>query len=196
MAQASLTADLAARAIIAAARVYGDDPERCLRASRGRVRRALGAAVQGLSTAAGVSLGQAARLLGYNASNLGVSRHHERFAEASAAAEAAARAEISRAPRGRVSAKPAPPRPDPGVTLPPPKVTVRKPPTLTAGAVRRQVAEALSHEPATAPELIDRLGLGEAQVREALTWLRDDGQLVADAITAEGWRLQLWRAAR
>lgn len=53
-----LTADLAARAIVASAYAYGDDPVRAMTAKSGKTRRCLTPALYGISTVTGVKVGR------------------------------------------------------------------------------------------------------------------------------------------
>lgn len=59
-----LTADLVARAVIAAAQVYGDSPERAFSAKRGLPRRCLAAAADGIMEATSCSVAAISRTLG------------------------------------------------------------------------------------------------------------------------------------
>ncbi len=65
----TLTADLAARAIIAAARSYGDDPVRAYEAQRGVMRRGVTPAAEALADATGLSLSLVARIVGIREQN-------------------------------------------------------------------------------------------------------------------------------
>lgn len=188
----ALTADLCARAVIAAARAYGDDPAAACRARSGRLRRCLSPAIIALSRVLGAPVEACARPFGVR----------------SYAAEAAARAATDgfrlaiAAAEGALLAWALPL--DEGVALSPPVVKVRpptpppaggKPRVLTAGRVQREVMACLAEEPSTAPELAQLVGVSEAAVREALSALAGAGKVRCDALTAEGWRVQFWRAA-
>lgn len=110
-----LTAELFARAIIASAVSYGDDPvEACTAADRRR-RRALAPALYGLREVTGASLATSARILGVNATAAAVSRNRggERFARAVSAASEALRWHLA----SRFAAAP-PPEPQSAPTAP------------------------------------------------------------------------------
>lgn len=88
-----LTADLCARAIIAAAREYHDDPvAACVSTNRGG-RRALSAAASAIARVTGETPGRISLLFGFSRSMVSVARHEKRgpFRRAEAAAERAAR---------------------------------------------------------------------------------------------------------
>lgn len=88
----SLTADVMARAVIAAAKAYGDDPIEAFRPGKGAWRRSLLAAADGLSDVSDVSLMRICRSL--TVANTSVSRarasNSETFRAASRAASRAA----------------------------------------------------------------------------------------------------------
>lgn len=170
----ALTADLIARAVIAAARSYGDDPLAAMMARRSG-RRCLAPAATGICQATGADMARVARIIGFNPHNIGRARSVAGFDLASVAAERAARfcgwrpetrasvvggagPEIVRAPIGPVN----------GVR------------TLTAKAAQREVLQALRAGPATGTELIARVRLAEGQVRDAVAELRASGQVVRD----------------
>lgn len=203
-----ITADLAARAVIAAARAYGDDPVRAVEVDRGPPRRAVTAAAAGLSVATGATFARVAQVLQIRKQNLSRSRAAggELFAAAVAAAEGAVRAAMTSA---SASLAPQPPKLFvPGVrSLPAPATSlvhgtpangpvprpVGKVRVLTAAAARRQVLEVLQLEPSTAPDIMEILNLGEGQVRHALGELCEEREITHTPLTAEGWRFQTWR---
>lgn len=87
-----LTADVCARAIIAAAAAYGDDPLRALAAKSGRLRRCLAAAADGLMEATWQPAPIVSRVLGIATNNVAaaVRNNGETFRAASRAASRAA----------------------------------------------------------------------------------------------------------
>lgn len=81
-----LTADLVAHAVIAAAKVFGDDPVKALTARRGPMRRCVRPAADGLARALDIPLSRAAGVLGCALSDFSVSRQKPHFEEAATAA--------------------------------------------------------------------------------------------------------------
>lgn len=204
-----LTAELVARAIVAAARAYGDDPVRAMTGEAPIIRRALAPAAAGLVAAGLVREGRISKLLGLGESVMGNARRRasEPYLRAARAAEAALHAAASRAIRVPVEFDTPMIEPpvgatvvefvEPGGCAPPVGVVRTAPPkprrTITPVAARREVLRILAIEPCTAPELMEVLGLSEAQVRQALRELAEDRAVNHDALTAEGWRVQTWR---
>lgn len=75
----ALTADLCARAVIAAAQAYGDDPvQACLAAGTAQVRRSLGAAVSGLARATDLPIPRVAGVFGLRPQTIHQARHKKR----------------------------------------------------------------------------------------------------------------------
>ena len=63
---------------------------------------------------------------------------------------------------------------------------------MAAGAVRREVLACLAEDPSTGPELMDLVGVGEGQIRSALSGLVDEGRVIGTVTTAEGWGARTW----
>jgi hypothetical protein len=198
-----LTADLVGRAVIAAARAYGDDPVTAMTCHRTHTPRRVLSAVGSALAKGGVDFDQVERMLGVKRSTIYAARS-KRAGAFDAAEDMAARTlvadaappvevedvvevveaggcapavEIVRAPRAPI-AKPARLR------------------TLTAAAVRREILGVLALEPCAAPDLIEILSVSEAQVRQGLRELAEAQEVAHDALTAEGWRVQTWRLPR
>jgi hypothetical protein len=191
-----LTADLAARAIIAAAASYGDHPvTACLSRVKWQ-RRCLSAAVGALQLATSRELGEVGAIIGIKASTVSTNRCRPdpRWTLAHDAALAAIGGPAPRAtpaapvktavPAAEVAA-PAAPRPAP-----------TGPRILSAAAVRREIREALETDNATPPDLIEALKLSEAQVRQGLREMAEAGEVRSDPLTEEGWRAQYWRKVK
>lgn len=133
---AVLTADLCARAIIAAARAYGDDPERACTGSGNAKRRALTAAAGGLRNATGADWRVLGRILGMSPGSFMVARSPTRRTDAYTAAETAAERAVRYAlwrPEAAASAAPAegegvePGGCEPGEAMAPPEPPLRNP---------------------------------------------------------------------
>lgn len=88
-----LTADICARAIVAAARSYGADPLKACVAKRGPIKRAMTAAADGLMEATWQPASVISRTLGINSESVAaaVRKNGEAFRAASRAASRAAR---------------------------------------------------------------------------------------------------------
>lgn len=91
-ARPALTADLIARAIIAAALAYGDDPVKALTVKQGRLKRAIGPAVEAVAAVTGVRMSRVARLLGCRGNNLARGRSADEASGRPRALRAAERA--------------------------------------------------------------------------------------------------------
>jgi len=164
-----LTADRVAQAVVASARVFGEDPLRAIGSTDKRYRRVLTAAGVGLAQATGQPQDAAGRVLGLSPTSILNAQRRARdvFWVAASAAELAV-------------SKLAPPPPAP-----------RR--TLTPAAVRREVRTLLHTDNATPPEIALATGLREAAIRSALLELYDMGDIRPDPMTVEGWRAQTWR---
>lgn len=179
-----VTADQVARAVIAAAWVYGDDPVVAMTGDAYGARRALTAAASGLARALDLPMMRAGLLLGLGKGVVQTARVRQRpgFDGAEKMAEVAVRfglgADALAHARGKARA-----------------ASVPKPAVRSAGAVRREVLVCLGEDPSTAPDLAQLVGVAEAQIREALSFLKDEGRVAASAMTQEGWRAQTWRVA-
>jgi hypothetical protein len=188
---AELTADLCARAVIAAARVYGDDPVLACTAKGGHRRRAIAPAVLALAGVLHLSLRQVARIFGMRGDNVGrLAGRSARFLEAQAAAEGAVMAWSEPL---ETAGQPAPPpaAPPPAASEGPERLTRTR--MLAPRRVQAEVLACLADEPCTGPELMQLVGVGEGQVREALAALKAAGRVTSDPLTQEGWRAQFWR---
>lgn len=196
----ALTADICARAVIASARVYRDDPIKACTATTGKIRRSLAPAVLALSGVLNLPRPRVAKVFGVSSwtVNQAAASPSPRFIEAQAAAEGAVLAwSEPLAPE-----PPAPSPPPAGVELPPPQVRVKPPsgplalPAAKAlGRVKREVLATLADEPSSGPELMQLVGVGEGQIREALSALKTEGRVACTAMTQEGWPAQFWRLA-
>lgn len=180
-----LTADLCARAVIAAARAYGDDPDAAMTAKSGKLRRCLAPAASALQRAGVCSLSAGARMLQLGSSTLSTARStaNNKFDQAEAAAIAAVKLALARL-------EPVEPRAEPvGAEI------RREAParTLSAAKVRREVIACLEEDPSSGPELMQLVGVGEGQIRAALLDLSDAGLVVGTPLTAEGWTARTWR---
>lgn len=203
-----LTADTVARAVIAAARAYGDDPIAAMTASSPKGRRALVAAAGGLAIATGQPHGACSRVLGIghssivNARKRGLSAYQDAELAAVRAlgvGDAAPQpAHAPAAPAAASIAESEAPKSADAVVLQidgPPAVKLARPRTITALAARREVLKVLALEPCTAPDLMEVLNLSESQVRNALRDLCEEREVTHTPLTAEGWRAQTWRLA-
>ena len=63
---------------------------------------------------------------------------------------------------------------------------------MAAGAVRREVLACLAEDPSTGPELMELVGVGEGQIRNALSGLVDEGRVVGTKLTDDGWSARTW----
>jgi DNA-binding PadR family transcriptional regulator len=66
---------------------------------------------------------------------------------------------------------------------------------MAARKVRREVLAVLAEDASTGPELMQLVGVGEGQIREALAALKADGCVTCTAMTQEGWSAQFWLLA-
>lgn len=188
-----LTADLFARAVIAAARSYGDDPVRALEVDRGRTRRCLAPAAAGICRATGASMARVSRIMGVRANNIARAKEADGFQLASMAAERAAkfatwRPESRASVVGGAAAYIAP-------MAAPPLGPVNGVRMLTAKAAERAVLGSLGVLPATGVELMARLQLGEGQVRQALQDLAACCRIEVLPGSLAGWRSRAWKVA-
>lgn len=190
-----LTADLCARAIIAAARVYGDDPARALMVKAGPYRRCLFAAAVGIAQAVGRRPALVAKALGLSSANLYRSRRLPRFNDAATAAERAARFACWR-PEARASVLAGQSADEIELFRAPSAIAVARKTTrtITLGAARREVLASIRPEALTPPAIAERLNLPLAMVRQALDDLSEHREAVASALTAEGWKARFWKA--
>jgi hypothetical protein len=108
-----LTADLVARAIIAAARAYGDDPVISVTSISTQKRRALSPALSGLNYALDIPLDRLCAIFGMKKSSIHVARAPSVRKPAFTAAEQAAMAAA-----GGAAPEPAPPSPEPPLRIP------------------------------------------------------------------------------
>ena len=217
--RSGLTADLCARAIIAAARSYGDCPLAAMTSRNPQLKRSRTAAGSGLARVGVTTIPTVARVLGLGGQTIDQARWGK--LPAFVAAEASARRAVDYALEALRSSpsggggplkavegvsSPASGRIAPSVTaqvvaaarLAPrhlPQTGAERARVLTAGKVRREVLACLGEEPCTGPELMALVGVGEGQVREALLALKDAGQVRSTALTAEGWSAQTWALA-
>lgn len=197
-----LTADLCARAVIASARIYRDDPLRALTAKRGALRRSVAPAVCALSGVMKVPLTAAARVLGLNSDGIpGLKKRSARFLEAQAAAEGSLLAYVEplEAPGGVRKNIPAEALKRAGASTPHSPSSAGSaaplalPRMMAAGRVRREVLASLREEASTGPELMQLVGVGEGQIRDTLSGLKAEGLVTCTALTQEGWGAQFWR---
>lgn len=209
----ALTADTCARAIIAAARAYADDPVRVFVARGGPTRRAMTPAAEALAELCGVPLVKIAPMIGI--APRGVARARANGGAGYVAAYKAALRAVSYAgwkPESRAGlvtgqsgdALPAPkaspaPAPNPDeieLFRPPSAITVapKATRTITLGAARREVLAAIGDEALTPPAIAERLNLPLAMVRQALDDLAEHREAVASTLTADGWKARFWKA--
>lgn len=187
MASQPLTADLVARAVIAAAKSFGDDPERALATTRGPLKRALTPAAAAVADATSRSVQPVATLLGLRGNNFSRSRAAAGYDLAYRAAFDAVKRELARATSSSASAA-APMVAAPAVARP--AVALR---VVTSLAAMKMILAELAKGPATGPDLMEALNLGEGQVRVALDHLSEEREIHHTAMTAEGWRAMFWR---
>lgn len=188
----SLTADLAARAVIAAAASMGEDPIAALTGPTQKLRRVRMAAAAGLQVAGVCTLTAGAIALNVHVVSVSRARNAEAsdFDRAEAAAAAAAgwalKAEAERA--AEVAARvPAP--------APPPvrhsDMAVRPPVTVEA-PLRDRLTEVLRLGPQTPPSLAILCDAKELDVTRALSALEHEGRVVGLPVPEAGRRQQPW----
>lgn len=206
---------MCARAIIAAARTYGDNPVRVFTAKGGPTRRAMTPAAEALSERCGVALVRIAAVIGI--APRGFARARANGGPAYVAAYKAALRAISYAgwkPEARASVVGGgaadtiaahSPRPTPAPVPNPAEIELFRAPsaitvtpkttrTITPGAARREVLAAIQGEALTPPAIAERLNLQLAMVRQALEDLSEHREAVASALTADGWKARFWKA--
>lgn len=206
--------DLWARAVIASARAYGDDPITAMAARGGKQRRSLAPAASALGRVGVCRASVAGRVFGLATSSVLATRAKGRAAFLAAesaamrAVESALAGELVLAPENWVTlVPPGSVGPDirgeadlpAGPPLAPPPVVdsgrgggAR---TMSALRVRAEVMECLEEEPCSGPELMQLVGVGEGQIRAALQALADEGRVRGTPLTAEGWAARTWRIA-
>lgn len=208
--------DLWARAVIAAARTYGDDPVAAMTARGGRRRRCLAAAASALGRVGVSPASVAGRIFGLGGSSVTARRAKAsaEFLAAEASAIAAIRGVLPTAAKAPIVTVEDPPSlrpaPEPDETrLEPGSFDVERAAereaqggavlavarTLSAARVRREVLVCLEEDPCSGPELMQLVGVGEGQIRAALQALADEGRVVGTPLTAEGWAARTWRIA-
>ncbi|MBC7169246.1 hypothetical protein, partial [Phenylobacterium sp.] len=116
------SADLYARAIIAAAISYGDDPVAALETRSGRARRCLAPAITGIARGSGVKLKAVCNTLGYDVTSISRARtaNRDQFQKAQDAAEEAVRYAIRTAQIKAANAPPTAPEEPSLKTIPEP----------------------------------------------------------------------------
>ncbi len=178
---APLSADMVACAVVAAARVYGDDPIVAMaNPEPGRHRRCVAAATEGLADAAGVMRARLFRVM-----RLPQASFYRAKGESNAqfvAAVAAARRAVREGPLAALIAA-APPSPPPA---PPCRV-------LTTKRLQAEILRSLAEAPASIPVLVARLNVAEGVTRAALLELREAGRVTATRPNGASWRSQTWR---
>lgn len=211
-----LTADMIARAIIAAAAIYETDPERACLAKSGMMRRPLTAASYGIGRAAGVHERQVSRILGLGLTAVAQARNmgSGRFWKAALAAEEAARGHMPAAPDEPLRIpvefdEPMPPEPEPAPrpTFIPPRAgaisapirpapfVAQKPAQEPTTTLRGRILAALRDAPCTAPNLAILVDAKELPISDTLRSLEREGVVVAGPIPTQGQRHRAWALA-
>lgn len=216
-----LTADIAARAIIASAREYGDDPVRAVTALRGRYKRSLAAAVAGMADALAIPEVVAGRVFHMERASLARAKAKggEAFRAASRAASYAGWRPEAResvvAGAGHEELLPtiaadqveaaevpplAPRTPLPGrmtfhthPSQPPPLISTASV-ARAERPVRDLVLEALADGPLNSMSLAYRVDAKEMTVSSTLTQLAHEGLVVSEAVENGPRRLR-WALA-
>lgn len=175
-------ADVAAAAIAAASKSYGDDPLTALTSTSHHGRRALAPAASAMERAHVCSLMTCSRIMGVARTTVWNARSRGGLGFLNAEAAASIAVETIMAP---------------GLQPLAPKHTWRpSPPThsvKTARAAMREVEAVLAREAATVADLVESTRLTEATVRMALTGLSDRGVAGPDPLTGEGDGARFWR---
>lgn len=214
--------ELIARAVIAAAKAYGDDPLKAVAGTGRYERRALTAAVSGLDRAGVPDWRRTARSLGMTVQAVisartraqphfiaaeKAARRAARYAqwrpEAAAAVVAAAQVVASEAegangvhlrmtPGERVDIAPKPPL-RPILRLDIPSATEFAPSTPSGPTLTARILGTLAEGPRAPQTLATLLDAKEALVGQSLRVLLHGGQVVAEPLTDKGLRGQMWR---
>lgn len=175
-----VTADLIAVAIIAAARVYGDNPEKTLTGGGGQ-RRALAPALCAVANQTGQPIKRLCRMTGIYASNVSTARRYATpaFSDAMTAAgsvllkDALQRSAAVKRPLRLIVQRAEPPSPL----------------TMTG-----RVLKVICERPLPAPTMAIVLGTKETEVTTALSILRQQGRAEPGETPPEGERWRVWRA--
>jgi hypothetical protein len=208
-----LTADVIARAIVAAARSYGDDPVVAMTTKTGTVRRALAPAMYGVREATGWPMRQLARVMRMDGPTMRRARLNggEKFTRAQAAAVTALTSGELPAPpvetpedrrlamlAQAVRAKPAVVVPTPHRVAPGPVTAYvagpvyRAAPTGKPIVLRDKIMAQLVDAPSTAPSLAILTGAKELAVSETLRVMEHEGAVLARPVPPEGKRYREW----
>lgn len=176
-----VTADMMALAIVAAARVYGDNPIKTLTGGGGQ-RRALAPALYAVANQTGQPIKRLCRITGIYASNVSTARRAPtpQFSDAMSAAGS----ELLKHALSRSAAI--------GSRYRPPATHQADPPsplTMT-GRVLKVVGE----RPVSAPTMAIILGTKENEITTALSILRQQGRVEPGETPANGERWRVWRA--
>lgn len=218
-ADVAVSADVVAWAVVASARVFGDDPVAVLSGAERRygARRCLPPAVVGLARLTGAQEAALARMVGLPTGTVTAAKANQkgRYREALAAVIAAVDLvlEDDRASGGVVEpeAEPAPPAappiplivpvvrvPSPAPTTAPFKpmpVIYRGDPTPSA-PLRARILAALAKAPGTPRGLATVLDAKEELVGREITCLAHEGAIVAGPMPESGRRDQRWKLVK
>jgi hypothetical protein len=202
MAQAALPKTEAyARAIIAAARTYGDDPVAVLASPKRGDKRCLFAVVDALSRVSGLPMRRIAKPLRVQDSSVRTARSQHRGAYTSArlAAEAAvadlvsivqhdARVQsVRRSEPVRIV-----PQSSMGVSAPPPAMTRSRPMKVVADSTEARILKELAEGPRNTCALATILDVKEGVVSSTLKIMAYEGLVVAGPLPDGGLRVQPW----
>lgn len=203
---ARIDADLIARAVIAAARTYGDDPVRAVTGGTS-ARRCLAPAAQALARLFELKDRQAERLLGLSVGTLckrRVAATRDAFLAATQAAVDDVRLALTSRPApspvvvarsqvpGRAPIRPA--APILAVATPPPRAA--SPASPVVGPVGEAVLSQLSEGACTPMALATILCAKESVIGQTLSLLAHQRLVEADPLGERGIRGQLWRLKR
>jgi hypothetical protein len=197
----TISAEMAAAAIVAAARAYGDDAIKAFEAKGGPRRRCLTAAADGLHLATNMPIGLCAALLGVSPNNVSAARRNptDLFRAASVAARTASRSRLAPAAvvaRSRPAIPPGDPAPTSARAAPIQRAAPSPPaPPIVESLAGRILTFLANRIAATAPTLATCLNAKELIVGQTLNQLRHENQVIADPLTDSGLRGQLWRLA-
>jgi len=208
-----LTADLVARAVVASARAYGDDPVRCFMAQGGPCRRSMSPAAEALSRATRIPYLRLAPLLGIAPRGSARARANggAAYERAFAAAEAAVLGAVPPTlPPPTTPVQTAPPVAGLGSVTPGPRRApagaltswytpmIGAPSSLPIGErpLADRIVEVLHDGSATSMGLASILGAKESLVGQSLSALAHVGVVEAGEIPEEGVRHQRWSLAQ
>lgn len=191
-------AEAVAWAVVAAAREYGDDPERAVIGDGRWDRRCLPAAIAGLARASGAQEAGLARTLGLPIGTLRAvkAKKKGRFTPAEAAAFEAARLVLEDEPEDEAdvpadSATVAP-KPEPKPTPARPPIAFANPTPAPAESLSARILAALARTPGTSRGLATVLNAKEEPVCRELSVLHHEGRIRPGDMPESGRRDRRW----